>query len=200
MAAAGIPVVPERLARSREAALAAATALGFPIAIKIVSPDIAHKTDVGGVALDLRSAAEVAAAYDAMLEQVAKAMPNARIDGVLISTMISGGVETILGVQHDPVFGPVVMFGLGGIFVEVFRDVAFRVAPFDEDSALAMIKSIRGYPLLDGARGRPKCDLLALARAISQLSQFAHANAGELRRSTSIRSSYCPTRLMRSTR
>lgn len=178
MAAAGIPVVPERLARSREAALAAATELGFPIAIKIVSPDIAHKTEVGGVALDLRSAAEVAAAYDAMLEQVAKAMPNARIDGVLISPMISGGVETILGVHHDPVFGPVVMFGLGGIFVEVFRDVAFRVAPFDEDSALAMIKSIRGYPLLDGARGRPKCDLLALARAISQLSQFAHANAG----------------------
>ena len=106
MAAAGIPVVPERLARSREAALAAATALGFPIAIKIVSPDIAHKTDVGGVALDLRSAAEVAAAYDAMLEQVAKAMPNAGVDGVLISPMISGGVETILGVQHDPVFGP----------------------------------------------------------------------------------------------
>jgi acetate---CoA ligase (ADP-forming) len=178
LAAAGIPVIPERLVRSREAAVQAAAEIGFPVVMKIVSADIAHKTEVGGVALDLRSPAEVGATYNTMLTHVTQSMPSARIDGVLIAPMISGGVDTILGVQHDPVFGPVVMFGLGGIFVEVFRDVAFRVAPFGEDAALAMIKSIRGYPLLDGARGRAKCDVAALARAISKLSQFAHANAG----------------------
>jgi succinyl-CoA synthetase beta subunit len=178
LAAAGIPAAPERLASSREAAVEAATVIGFPIAMKIVSPDIPHKSEVGGVALDLRSAADVAMAYDTMLTRVSQAMPKAHIDGVLIAPMIAGGVETILGVQHDPVFGPVVMFGLGGIFVEVFRDVAFRVAPFGEDAALAMIQSIRGYPLLTGARGRAKSDLRALARALAQLSQFAHANAG----------------------
>jgi acetate---CoA ligase (ADP-forming) len=178
LAQAGIPVAPERTATSRAQAIDAASELSFPVAMKILSPDIQHKSEVGGVALGLQSANAVAAAYDRMLTQVARAAPDARIEGVLVSRMLTGGVETILGVQHDPVFGPVVMFGLGGVFVETFGDVVLRPAPFDVDDALAMMRETRGYALLDGARGRPICDVAAVARALSRLSQFAHANAG----------------------
>jgi acyl-CoA synthetase (NDP forming) len=177
LAKAGIPVAPERAAASREDAVCAAAELGYPVVMKILSPDIHHKSEVGGVELGLSSAATVATAYDAMLARVARAVPDAKIEGVLISRMTTGGVETILGVQNDAVFGPVVMFGLGGIFVETFKDMALRVVPFDTDDALAMIRETQGYALLDGARGRPKCNVAAVARALSRLSQFAHANA-----------------------
>jgi hypothetical protein len=109
---------------------------------------------------------------------VARAAPGARIEGVLVSRMVTGAVEAILGVKHDPVFGPVVMFGLGGIFVETFKDFVLRAAPFDEDDALSMMRETRGYALLDGARGRPTCDVDSVARALSILSRFAFANAG----------------------
>jgi acetate---CoA ligase (ADP-forming) len=178
LAEAGIPAAPERVAASRAEAAGASSDLGYPVAMKILSPDIAHKSEIGGVELGLQSAEAVASAYDRMIEHVARVAPNAHIEGVLISRMLTGGVETILGVQHDPVFGPVVMFGLGGVFVETFKDVVLRVAPFDEDDALAMMQETRGYALLDGARGRPKCDVAAVARALSRLSQFAHTNAG----------------------
>ncbi|WP_188904361.1 acetate--CoA ligase family protein [Caldovatus sediminis] len=180
LAAAGVPFVAERVARSAAEAAEAATALGFPVALKVLSPDLAHKSDVGGVRLGLRDAREVAAAYDAMLREVRAAAPRARIEGALVSPMVQGGVETVLGVHRDPVFGPVVMFGLGGVFVEVFRDVAFRLAPLSREEALAQIDSIRGRALLEGARGRPPVDKGAIADALVALSRFALAHAEEV--------------------
>jgi acyl-CoA synthetase (NDP forming) len=144
--------------------------------MKIVSVDIVHKSDVGGVKLNLGDAEAVRKAYDDILSSCSAAHPKAKIDGVLVGKMVSGGVEAILGVQRDPVFGPVVMFGLGGIFTEIMKDVTFRLAPFDEADAMAMIRSIKGFPLLDGARGRKKADQAALAKALSKLSIFAAAN------------------------
>lgn len=176
LAAAGVPVVPERVVRSAEEAAAAATALGLPVAMKIVSPDIVHKTEIGGVALGLASAAEAADAYTRIDAAARSAFPAARIDGVLVAPMVPDGVETILGAFNDPTFGPVVMFGLGGVFVEVLKDVRYRLAPFDEQSAAEMIREIRGFAILDGARGKPPVDLDALAAALSALSRFAAAH------------------------
>jgi hypothetical protein len=175
-----VPFVAERVARSAAEAAEAATALGFPVALKVLSPDLAHKSDVGGVRLGLRDAREVAAAYEAVLRQVRAAAPRARIEGALVSPMVQGGVETVLGVHRDPVFGPLVMFGLGGVFVEVFRDVAFRLAPLSREEALAQIDSIRGRALLEGARGRPPVDKGAIADALVALSRFALAHAAEV--------------------
>jgi acyl-CoA synthetase (NDP forming) len=176
LAKAGIPAAPERLATTVEKAIAAAAEIDYPVVMKIVSPDILHKSEAGGVKLGLADESEVRSAYDSILSACASACPKAKIDGVLVGKMISGGVEAILGVQRDPVFGPVVMFGLGGIFTEIMKDVTFRLAPFDMDEAMEMIRAIKGFPLLDGARGRRKCDQAALAKAISNLSIFAAAN------------------------
>ena len=148
--------------------------------MKIVSPDIAHKSDVGGVALNLGSAEAVRSAWAAMMESVGKACPRARIAGAMVSPMITGGVETVMGVTHDPVFGPMLMFGLGGVFVEVFKDVTFRRAPVSLATAHEMIRDIRGLPLLQGARGKPPADLQALAHALVALSNFAAAHAREI--------------------
>jgi acetate---CoA ligase (ADP-forming) len=180
LAAAGIPVVPERLAASPEEAVAAAEALGLPCVLKIVSAQIQHKSEMGGVLLGLDSAAAVRAGYATLLERARTHAPDAQVQGVLVAPMVRGGVETILGVQRDPVFGPVVLFGLGGILVEVLKDVTLRIAPFDEDEALAMLREVKGYPILEGVRGRPRADIPALARALAQLSVFADANADAL--------------------
>ncbi|MBM3571558.1 MAG: hypothetical protein FJX52_04220 [Alphaproteobacteria bacterium] len=177
LAAAGIPVVPERLAGSAEEAVAAARHFGFPVALKISSPDIAHKTEVSGVMLDLADAPDVSAAFAAIMTRVQIAAPRVGIEGVLVTPMIKGGVEMLLGVQRDPVFGPTVMVGMGGIFAEIIGDVALRPAPFDDRTALELIGGLRGFPLLNGARGRPKMDTAALARAVATLSCFAAANA-----------------------
>jgi hypothetical protein len=181
LAAVGIPFVPERVARTAEEAADAAAALGYPVAMKVLSPDIAHKSDVGGVRLGLRDAAEVAAGFGAMLAEVRNKAPSARADGALLSPMVGGGVETVLGTVRDPVFGPLVMFGLGGVFVEAFRDVAFRVAPVDRAAAASMLRSIKGSALLRGVRGRPAVDEDALADALVALSRFAvaHENSVE---------------------
>jgi acyl-CoA synthetase (NDP forming) len=175
----GIPTVPDRLATSPEEAEAAARAFGCRVALKIASPDILHKTEVGGVRLDVPVEA-AADAYRAVVEGVAARAPRARLDGVLVSPMVEGGVETILGVRRDPVFGPMVMFGLGGVFVEVLQDVTFRVAPFGVDEARAMIREIRGRAVLRGARGQPPVDVAALAAALAKLSLFAAAHAEEI--------------------
>ncbi len=180
LASAGIPVVPERLAGSAQEAVAAAKALGLPCVLKIVSPDIPHKSELGGVLLGLESAQAVRRGYDTLLQRARAHAPAARIEGVLVAPLVHGGVETILGVQRDPVFGPVVLFGLGGILVEVLKDVALRIAPFDEAEALEMIRAVKGYPILEGVRGRPRADIPALARALAQLSVFAQANADAL--------------------
>jgi acyl-CoA synthetase (NDP forming) len=180
MAAAGVPVLPEKIARSAREASEAAQAMGFPVVLKIVSEDLPHKTEVGGVVLNLADAAGVAEAYDAMLAQVRQKAPTARIDGVLVSPMARGGTELILGAKRDPVFGPVVVVGLGGIFAEIIQDVAVRPAPVDEAEAMEMLRSLKAFPVLDGARGRPRADLPAAAQAIAALSRFAAAHAGEV--------------------
>ncbi len=178
LAAAGIPVLDERLVSDAGEAGAAAVELGGRLVLKIVSPDIPHKTELGGVMLDV-PAAEAGAAYDRLIERVRARAPQAKIDGVLLSPMVKGGVEMILGVQNDAVFGPVVMLGLGGIFVEVLRDVTFRIAPFGIEEAHRMIAELRGAALLEGARGQMPCDIAALAAALSRLSLFVAAHRRE---------------------
>jgi acyl-CoA synthetase (NDP forming) len=179
LAAAGLPVLRERTVGTREQAVAAAREIGFPLVLKIVSPDIAHKTEVGGVVVGVRSEGQMLDEYESLLARVAQKAPQARITGVLVAQMAQGGTELILGTKKDPMFGPVVMVGLGGIFAEVFRDVALQVAPVSEEQALAMLRSLQCFPLLDGARGRPPADVAAAARAVANLSRFAvrHADA-----------------------
>jgi acetyltransferase len=140
--------------------------------MKIVSPQIVHKTDVGGVALDLRTTEEVARAYDAMLARVRARQPDAEIEGVLLEQYVRGGRETIIGMSQDPSFGPVLMFGLGGIYVEALRDVAFRVHPVSDIDAREMVRAIRGIKLLEGVRGEPPADLSAVEDAIQRVSQL----------------------------
>ncbi len=175
--AAGVPVLPERIVRSSADAAATADALGYPVAMKIVSADIAHKTEIGGVMLDVPDAEAARKAFDTLVERARTSCPHARIEGVLVAPMAAAGVDVIVGVHRDATFGPVVMFGLGGIFVEVLRDVTFRVAPFDVLEARRMIAEIAGYALLQGARGMPHADIEALARALAAISVFAAAHA-----------------------
>lgn len=177
LAKAGLPVLREATATSREGALAAARDIGFPVVLKIVSPDIPHKTEVGGVAVGVASDAQLAAEYDAMRARVAQKAPAARIAGVLVAQMAQSGTELILGTMRDPVFGPVVMVGLGGIFAEVLRDVALQPAPVSEQQAVRMLRSLKAFALLDGARGRPRADVAAAARAVAALSRFAAQHA-----------------------
>jgi acyl-CoA synthetase (NDP forming) len=180
VASMGISVVDDRLARSAVEAVDAAKALGKTVVLKIASAAILHKSDIGGVLIGLRSAEEVATGYDTIMTRAREAAPTAQIDGVLVSPLIEGGVETIAGVKRDPVFGPVVMFGMGGIFVEIYRDVSLRLAPFGIATAREMIREIVGYPLLAGARGRAPTDVEALARALSLLSAYADRFRDEL--------------------
>jgi acyl-CoA synthetase (NDP forming) len=171
--AAGLPIVPRRRAGSPEQARAAAREFAGPMAVKILSADILHKSDIGGVVLDVVGADAAAEAYAGIIESVRKHAPDAAIDGVLLSPMVPDGLETIVGVTNDPVFGPVVMFGLGGVFVETIKDVACRLAPFGESEAMRMIRGIKGYALLEGARGTAPRDVPALAVTLSALSRFA---------------------------
>jgi acetyltransferase len=169
----GIEVVPARLARTPAEAAEVARALGPPVAIKIVSPDITHKTDVGGVVLGLATPEDVAAAAEAMLAGVAQARPRARLDGVLVQSMAGGdATELLLGMVRDPQFGPLVVVGFGGIFVEVLGDIATRLAPVDPAEARAMLAELRMAPALGDFRGRPAADLAALADTVSRFSRL----------------------------
>lgn len=176
LAEAGVRVTAARLARSREEAAELAGGMGFPAALKVVSADVPHKSDVGGVRLGLADRADVLAAHDAIMAAVAAARPDAAIEGVAVQAMAPPGVEVIVGVTADPQFGPVVMFGLGGVMVEVMGDVAFRLAPLGEGDARDMIDEIKGRPALDGARGRPPADVDALAETLERVSAFAAAH------------------------
>jgi acyl-CoA synthetase (NDP forming) len=176
LAQIGVPPPAEHLVTDAKGALAAAAAIGRPVAIKVVSPDILHKTEIGGVALGV-APPDAGARLEAMAKSVAAAKPEAHIEGYLITPMLAGGVECIVGVHSDPLLGPVIMFGLGGVTVELMKDVTTRLAPVSEDEALEMIRSVKGFPLLDGFRGRPKADVPALARAVCALSRLAAANA-----------------------
>ena len=178
----GVPVAPERLAANAAEAVAAANELGLPVAMKLCSPDVIHKTEIGGVALGVATEAGVASAFEAIVSRAKAAVPDASIEGVLVASMLdtSSGVEVIIGTQRDPVFGPVVMVGLGGIFVEVMKDTALALAPVDHAGAMRMIESLAAYPLLTGARGRARCDVNALANAISRLSELALTHADSI--------------------
>lgn len=169
----GIPVTQEELATTREQALVIAKKIGYPVAIKVQSPDISHKTEAKAVKLGLNTDAELAAAYDEVLANAKAYNAKAQLDGVLVQEMLRGGTEAILGITNDPLFGPAVMFGLGGIFAEIMKDVSFRLAPVTLSMAHEMIAEIKGYPLLAGARGRAHADVDALADAIVKLSALA---------------------------
>ena len=176
---AGIPAVRGEMTSTLAEALAAAHRLGFPVVMKVLSPDILHKTDAGCVCLDLRDEAAVTQAH-ATLNRNAALVPGARIEGILVEAMAGEeGVEMILGVHNDPIFGPVVMAGLGGIFVEVLTDIALRVAPVTVEDADCMLRELKGYSILSGARGRP-VDTRAVAQAIAALSCFVTAHSGRI--------------------
>lgn len=169
----GIPVTEEVLAASANEARTAAKRIGYPVAIKVQSPDISHKTEAKAVRLGIANETELAAAYEEVLANARAYRRDARIDGVLVQAMVKGGTEAILGITNDPLFGPAVMFGLGGIFAEVLKDVAFRLAPVTPAVAREMIAEIKGYAVLTGARGKPPADVDALADAIVKLSALA---------------------------
>jgi acyl-CoA synthetase (NDP forming) len=180
--AQGISVVPTQIARSPSEAARLAKRLGLPAALKIVSPDIVHKSDVGGVRLHLTSFSQVSKAYGDILSAVRSRVPEAVIDGVAVQPMANPGIEVVAGLTRDRTFGPVIMFGLGGIFVEVLNDVAFRVVPLRPKDARAMIREIRGFPILQGARGARAADLGALEELLLTLSSLAeqHPEVHEL--------------------
>lgn len=182
LAEAGIPVVETRLARNPEEAVAIANELGYPVALKIVSPQITHKSDVGGVRLNVADARGVVNAFEEIVTNARRAAPDATIEGVSVQPMAKPGVEVIIGMTKDPQFGPVLMFGLGGILVEVLKDVAFRIVPLAPRDAKQMIREIKGYPLLEGYRGQPPSDVQALEAVLLKLSEFvdAHPEIAEL--------------------
>jgi acyl-CoA synthetase (NDP forming) len=180
LASAGLLFLPSQVVNDRGAAADAAAHYGARVAMKIVSPDILHKTDIGGVMLNVDGREAVAEAYDTLRARAATTAPDARIEGVLVTPMAPKGIETIVGMTRDPVFGPVVMFGLGGVFTELFEDVTFRLAPFSREEAHRMIAETKGYKLLAGYRGAAAADIDALAGALETLSCFAAANADAL--------------------
>ena len=169
----GVPITRERLCRSLSESIAAAEEIGYPVALKVMSPDILHKTEAGIVALRVRDEEELRNTYGRILEKAEKFRPGARVRGVLVQEMVSGGQECIVGVRRDPVFGPVVAVGLGGIFVEVLKDVSLRLAPVDRQTVLSMLQELEGLPLLQGARGTPPRDVEALVSLVQSVSRLA---------------------------
>ena len=173
---AGIATVPTSLAASAEEATEAAAQAGFPVALKIVSRDVSHKSDVGGVKLDLRSTQEVEEAFQEIEAAIRRRDPQARFDGVAVQPMARPGVEVIVGMSMDPQFGPVLMFGLGGVLVEVIKDVSFRIVPLEVRDARQMIREIKGFPVLTGFRGQEPADLNALEQLLLRLSELVEAH------------------------
>ena len=173
MAEYGIPVTREALARSEEEAAALAKNIGYPVVLKIESADIAHKTEAGGVKIGIQDEAALRLGYQEILRNAQSHQPNAIIAGVVVQEMIRGGKEMIVGMSRDAQFGPVIVVGIGGIFVEVLQDVAMRVAPLTKGDALDMIGELKGYRLLQGMRGEPASDIDALAEALCRFSRLA---------------------------
>jgi acyl-CoA synthetase (NDP forming) len=169
---AGVPATQTTLAVTRDEAQKQSEAMGYPVVLKVVSPDIAHKSDVGGVKLNLADKVAVGEAFDAIMASAKKAEPKARIVGVSVQQMAKPGTEVIVGMTTDPQFGPVMMFGLGGIMVEVLKDVSFRLVPLEPKDARQMITEIKGHPVLEGVRGQPPADVKALESTIMKVSQF----------------------------
>jgi len=173
---AGIPVVEAQLARSKKEAISISKKIGFPVVLKISSPDVVHKSDSGGVKLGLANATQVGKAYNEIISSVKQAYLEAQIQGVSVQPMAPPGVEVIVGMSKDPQFGPVLMFGLGGILVEVLKDVSFRIVPVTERDAREMIREIKGYPMLEGYRGQKPASIPALEKLIVKVSKFVEEN------------------------
>ncbi|MCJ7604771.1 MAG: acetate--CoA ligase family protein [Dehalococcoidales bacterium] len=173
---AGIPVIETRLARTKAEAVAFSKEMGYPVAMKIVSPDAIHKSDVGGVKLGIANATQAGKAYSDIVSSVKKQVPNANIEGVSVQKMAEPGVEIIIGMNQDPQFGPVLMFGLGGILVEVLKDVSFRLVPVTRLDAAEMVREIKGNALLHGYRGQKPVNIPALEKLIVKVSDFIEKN------------------------
>ncbi len=176
----GIPVTRERLAKNEVEALSIAEKIGYPVALKIMSPQLLHKSDIGGVILDVGSDEELRSAYRKIIKNAESSRPDAFIEGVLVQEMLGKGLEVIVGVKNDPIFGPAVVFGLGGIFVEVMKDAATRVAPLRKEDALSMINEIKGSPLFNGYRGMPPADIDALVDILMKVSRLAVELEGKI--------------------
>ena len=168
----GFKLPGNKLCAGADEAVAFSNEIGYPVVMKIASPDILHKSDVGGVKVGLKSADEVRAAFESMMTGIKAKMPQANIWGVNIQQMVTEGKQTILGMSRDPQFGPMIMFGLGGIYVEVLKDVIFRIAPLNERIAREMVTAIRSYKLLAGVRGDKPSDIDAVVESIQRLSQL----------------------------
>jgi acyl-CoA synthetase (NDP forming) len=168
----GIPVTKFQLAKNEVEVVKFAEEIGYPIVLKIVSPDIIHKSDVGGVVVGLKTAKDVRNAYKQILESIKKHKADAKIVGVLVQEMAPSSTEVIVGAIKDPQFGPALMFGLGGIFVEVLKDVTFRVAPITVDEAREMITEVKAYPLLKGYRNQPPADIEAIVQILLNTSRL----------------------------
>jgi len=173
---AGIPVIETKLARTKKEAVSISKKMGFPIALKIASPDVMHKSDTGGVKLNLKNNAQVSKAYTDIIFVVKKSYPKAKIEGVSVQKMARPGIEVIIGVTKDAQFGPVLMFGLGGILVEVLKDVSFRIVPISRRDASEMIREIKGYPVLEGYRGQEPADIAYLEELIMKVSDLVEKN------------------------
>ena len=176
IAEAGIGTTKIKLASSKEEATSLSKEIGFPVVLKIHSSDVIHKSDVGGVKLGLGSEEEVGKAYDEIIASVKKNQPGAKVEGVSVQQMARPGTEVIIGMTKDPQFGPVIMFGLGGILVEILKDVSFRIVPLTKRDAAEMIKEIKGYPLLEGYRGQEPADVPYLEELILKVSDFVDKN------------------------
>jgi acetyltransferase len=173
LAAYGLPLIPGEVVSSSAEAVRAARRLGYPVVLKIVSSDLLHKSEAGGIRLNLGNDQAVQTAYEEMLSSIRESHPEARLEGVLVEKMAPRGYELIVGMRRDPAFGPLVMFGLGGIYVELFGDVAFRIAPMTRQDAFEMIYQTKAGKLLSGLRGQPPADMDAVVDCLLRLGQLA---------------------------
>jgi acetyltransferase len=169
----GIPVTREQVATSPQEAARLAAEIGFPVALKIDSPDILHKSEAGAIRLGVNSQEEVVRFYDEIIANALTHNPNAVINGVLVQEMVPDGTEVMIGMSQDPQFGPTIAFGLGGIFVEVLKDISLRVAPLSTSDAEQMVKEIKGYQILQGVRGKKPCDVEAIVDVLLRISRLA---------------------------
>jgi len=169
---AGIPVVETRLVRTKQETISVSKGLGFPVVLKIASPDIVHKSDSGGVRLGIANATQASRAYSEIMSSIKQRYPSAIIHGLTVQKMARPGIEVIVGMSKDPQFGPVLMFGLGGILVELLKDVSFRIVPITKRDAAEMIREIKGYPLLKGYRGQEPANIDMLEDLIVRVSRF----------------------------
>jgi len=178
----GLPVTKFRVAKTVEEIIEASHRIGFPVVLKVISKDISHKTEAGGVLLDLRNSNEVKTGYSQIKANVQNYDPTARIDGFLVQEMVPPSTEVVIGMTKDPTFGAALMFGLGGIFVEVLEDVVFRIAPISRTDAYDMIREIKAYKILTGVRGNPPADVEALVNILEKVSDLVvhHPDIGQL--------------------